>query len=74
MSHCSISSEDDYEYTGLYPEGSPHWDNNWCKAGPEETEAKAENARSVPIPEYDPIYGEDGPLVQIWKSAAAEKE
>ncbi|KAF2093368.1 hypothetical protein NA57DRAFT_61494 [Rhizodiscina lignyota] len=69
--HCSLSSDGGYEYMGLYPKGSPKWDNNWCKAGPEETESKAQNARSVPIPQCDPLYGSDGPLVNLWTKAAA---
>lgn len=70
VSHCSVDSEGDYEYVGLYPKGSPHWDSNFCKADATETAEKARNARNVPIPEYDPIYGQDGPLVEIWKNAA----
>jgi len=49
-------------------------DNNWCKAGQEETAEKAINARAVPIPNYDPIFGRDGPLVQIWSRAATSVE
>ncbi|OCK77354.1 hypothetical protein K432DRAFT_428070 [Lepidopterella palustris CBS 459.81] len=72
VSHCSVDSEGEYEYLGLYPEGSPKWDNNFCKADAGETAEKARNACSVPIPQYDPVYGKDGPLVGIWKKAAAE--
>lgn len=25
--------------------------------------------RAVDIPEHDPVYGQDGPLVAIWKHA-----
>lgn len=42
---------------------------NFCKAGEEETNEKAANARKVPIPDYDPIFGLDGPLVSMWKKA-----
>lgn len=70
VSHCSLQSEADYEYVGLYPEGSPHWDNNYCKADPAETYQKAAICRSVPIPAYDPIHGKGGPLCQIWSDAA----
>ncbi|ORX93203.1 hypothetical protein BCR34DRAFT_500097 [Clohesyomyces aquaticus] len=74
VSHCSVSSDGEYEYVGLYPEGSPHWDNNFCKAGTEETEKKASIAGAVPIPAEDPVYGKDGPLVEIWRKAAEEAE
>ncbi|KAI9810616.1 MAG: hypothetical protein M1827_006178 [Pycnora praestabilis] len=72
VAHCSLSSEGDYEYVGLYPKGSPHWDNNFCKAGGEETQEKASIARSVPIPEEDPVFGAGGPLVDIWRRAIAK--
>ncbi|KAF2864865.1 hypothetical protein BDV95DRAFT_588208 [Massariosphaeria phaeospora] len=71
VSHCSVSSEDEYEYVGLYPKGSPHWDNNFCKADAQETAEKAKVASSVPIPDYDPVYGKGGPLVDIWRRAIA---
>ncbi|KAF2174883.1 hypothetical protein K469DRAFT_703998 [Zopfia rhizophila CBS 207.26] len=51
-------------------QGSPHWDNSFCKADPEETIEKAQVAKSVPILEYDLIYGKAGPLVGIWNKAA----
>ncbi|CZR52618.1 uncharacterized protein PAC_02495 [Phialocephala subalpina] len=69
VAHCSLESSDDYEYVGLYPKGSPPWDNNFCKAGEEETKEKAENAMDVPVPDSDPIFGVGGPLVEIWIKA-----
>ncbi|KAI9705865.1 MAG: hypothetical protein M1836_005271 [Candelina mexicana] len=89
VAHCSLSSEGDYEYLGLYPkvrviqikidgmsviaseQGSPPWDNNFCKAGPDETEEKARACRNVPLPDYDPVFGVGGPLVDIWSQVAA---
>ncbi|KAI9824620.1 MAG: hypothetical protein M1832_001710 [Thelocarpon impressellum] len=67
VAHCSLSSEGDYTYLGLYPKGSPHWDNNFCKAGSRETQEKAEACRRVPLPNHDPIFGAGGPLVDIWR-------
>ncbi|KAF8856392.1 hypothetical protein BDZ45DRAFT_594300 [Acephala macrosclerotiorum] len=69
VAHCSLESSNDYEYVGLYPKGSPHWDNNFCKAGEEETKEKAENSTDVPVPNSDPIFGAGGPLVEIWINA-----
>ncbi|KAG9234895.1 hypothetical protein BJ875DRAFT_289642 [Amylocarpus encephaloides] len=73
VAHCSIESSDDYEYVGLYPKGSPRWDNNFCKAGEEETRTKEANARAVPIPDSDPIFGIGGPLVEIWTKAIHDR-
>ncbi|KAI9806528.1 MAG: hypothetical protein M1833_003715 [Piccolia ochrophora] len=87
VAHCSLSSEDDYEYVGLYPkvrcatqghlnhvtdilQGSPRYDNNFCKAGPDETKRKAEVCEQVAIPNHDPVFGAGGPLVSIWNASS----
>ncbi|PMD22437.1 hypothetical protein NA56DRAFT_570371 [Hyaloscypha hepaticicola] len=69
VAHCCLESSPDYEYVGLYPNGSPHYDNNFCKADEQETREKAANARSVPLPMTDPVFGAGGPLVEIWGKA-----
>ncbi|KAI9759322.1 MAG: hypothetical protein M4579_002451, partial [Chaenotheca gracillima] len=51
--------------------GSPHYDNNFCKANSAETESKAQTCRQVPIPESDPLYGVEGALPVIWRDALA---
>jgi len=66
VAHCSLSFEEGYEYVAVYPKGSPHWDNNWCKAGPSWTNAKAAKARAVPVPDQDPVFGLNGPLAKLW--------
>ena len=43
---------------------------NFCEASEMETAEKAATAKAVPIPEYDPVYGKGGPLVDIWKRDA----
>jgi uncharacterized protein YjlB len=55
-----------HSFEGSLHQGSPHWDNNWCKASPEETWEKAEQAKAVPIPEHDPISGFGGHLPKLW--------
>ncbi|KXL42749.1 hypothetical protein M433DRAFT_156553 [Acidomyces richmondensis BFW] len=72
VAHRNVKSSPDYEYVGLYPKGAPHWDNNFCRADAGETAVKAEAARRVPIPDYDPVYGLDGPLPRLWKEAAVK--
>ncbi|GAB7353934.1 hypothetical protein MBLNU459_g4541t2 [Dothideomycetes sp. NU459] len=67
VAHCCLESTDDFAYIGVYPKGSPHWDNNFCKADEQETVEKASVARKVPIPDSDPIFGFGGPLVQLWR-------
>lgn len=46
--------------------GSPPYDNNFCKADAQETELKGRTAHAVPVPEYDPIFGINGPLTTLW--------
>lgn len=46
---------------GLYPKGSPKWDNNFCKAGEEETQERKKAAEGVVVPEWDPV-------VSLWTS------
>ncbi|KAF4548066.1 Hypothetical protein D9617_32g091860 [Elsinoe fawcettii] len=72
VAHYNISSTEDFEYIGVYPKGSPHWDNNWCKADVQETQQKASVASTFPIPPSDPVHGINGPLVKIWTRATGE--
>lgn len=46
---------------------APRWRNNHCN-GEESMDALAEEISNVPVPNYDPVFGENGPLCQIWKS------
>lgn len=55
VAHRNTESSSDYLYMGLYPNGSPHWNNNYCKDDPETTKLKAASAAEVAIPDYDPI-------------------
>jgi uncharacterized protein YjlB len=50
----------------MIPQGSPKWDNNFCKTSPEETKDIAARTETVPVPEFDPVYGRGGPLVKLW--------
>lgn len=60
-------------YSDVDGQGSPHWDNNFCEADEQETKNKAEIAKAVPIPEYDPLFGYHGPLVGLWKAATVKR-
>lgn len=62
VAHKNVGS-DDFLVVGAYPEGQ-RWDMNYGK--PEERPQADENIEQVPLPEIDPVYGEDGPLMEHW--------
>lgn len=65
VAHCRIDSADGFTCMGAYPEGQ-QYDMNYGKDG--ERPRVDENLRKVPLPEGDPVYGGDGPLVKNWFS------
>ncbi|GAB3059218.1 cupin domain-containing protein [Salinicoccus sesuvii] len=62
--HKKIEASDDYANYGAYPGGV---DFDMCYGKAEERPEKVENIKQVPIPEYDPVFGHDGPLFDYWK-------
>ena len=65
VAHCRIDSADGFSCMGAYPEGQ-EYDIHYGKGG--ERPGVDENIRKVPLPEGDPVYGSDGPLVKNWFS------
>ena len=63
VAHKNLGSSRDFGVVGAYPAGQ-QWDMNYGKAG-ERPEAD-ENIAQVPLPEQDPVFGSDGPLVRSW--------
>ncbi|KAF2462011.1 hypothetical protein BDY21DRAFT_330266 [Lineolata rhizophorae] len=70
VAHCSVESEGDYRYVGVYPKGAPHWRNEYGKK-PMEPGAFDEEIGNVGVPEDDPVSGAGGPLVSIWNEISA---
>ncbi|SMY18959.1 unnamed protein product [Zymoseptoria tritici ST99CH_1A5] len=66
VAHRNVASSPDYEYVGVYPKGSPKWDNNFCKTDLDTTKEIAAKTEGVPVPEFDPVFGRGGPLVRLW--------
>jgi uncharacterized protein YjlB len=64
MQHCNRHGVDSTQ-TG------PKWRNNYCK-GEESLDDLRKEIAEVGIPDSDPVYGVNGPLVKIWKTAAGE--
>jgi uncharacterized protein YjlB len=63
VAHKNLGASRDFRVVGAYPRGQ-HPDMNYGKAG--ERPRADENVAAVPLPAMDPIYGEDGPLVERW--------
>lgn len=66
VAHKKLSSSADFAVVGAYPEGR-RWDMNYGK--PEEHDAALETIKHVELPNADPVYGPNGPLIQIWKQS-----
>jgi uncharacterized protein YjlB len=68
VAHQSIGASRDFAVVGAYPDGR-HWDV--LRGFPGERPKSDDMIAALPIPDYDPIYGAEGPLRQIWKASAA---
>lgn len=68
------TGEGEYRYVGVYPEGSPGYKYELGKKTLEEKRGLVEEVASVPIPPNDPVYGLDGPLVQIWRASRGKSD
>ncbi|WP_409296512.1 cupin domain-containing protein [Peribacillus sp. SCS-26] len=61
--HKRIEASADFEVAGAYPDGMPY-NTNTGKEG--ERNAALEDIKQVPLPDKDPVYGVDGPLLENW--------
>ena len=62
--HRNLGSSSDLLVVGAYPNGMD-WDLR--RGDPAEHDEALTNIARVPIPEQDPVHGEGGPLVELWK-------
>ena len=63
--HCRLSSSSDFKVMGAYDRGKDH---DLCRGKPEERPQVLENIKEVPMPEQDPVTGEQSPLYDYWPS------
>lgn len=66
VAHMKVNETDDFACMGAYPDGQ-QYDLHYGKPG--ERPAVDQKIRMVPLPQFDPVYGNDGPLVKNWLSA-----
>lgn len=74
VAHQNIGSSEDFTCVGAYPKGA-NYDMNYGKK--EEHPKVDENIRKLPLPDTDPLYGNEGPLMQHWPAfakASADKQ
>jgi uncharacterized protein YjlB len=63
VGHCAVSGQTDYEMVGGYPLGRA-WDMRTGVAG--ERDEVLANLSRVDMPETDPVFGAQGPLLEAW--------
>ena len=64
VGHCRESSGGGFSVVGAYPRGQENYDLR--TGGEGERPGVLENIRNVPLPETDPLFGEEGPLLRLW--------
>jgi len=57
VGHRRIGDDEGLKVIGAYPRGQSHYDMK--RAGG--------TIPRIPVPDMDPFYGEDGPVVRLWK-------
>lgn len=65
VGHKNDGSRDGFSVIGAYPRGQESWDLRTGEPG--ERPEVLENIRNVPLPERDPVFGKDGPLLEHWR-------
>ena len=71
VAHQNVGASNDFGVVGAYP-GGRQWD--LLRGLPGERPKADHNIAALPMPENDPIYGVEGPLRRIWKSAGAKSK
>jgi len=68
VAHQKLDASPEFAVVGAYPDGRD-WD--LLRGLPGERPKSDRTIAALPIPDYDPIYGAEGPLRQIWKPVRA---
>jgi uncharacterized protein YjlB len=65
--HRRLDASADFSVVGAYPAGQHDWDLR--RPDQEEAPVPRDRVQQVPRPEADPVYGADGPLLDLWPAA-----
>lgn len=63
VSHKNIKQSGNFRVVGAYPESQP-WNMKYGRKG--ERPQVDKEIQQVALPQGDPVYGNDGPLMKIW--------
>jgi uncharacterized protein YjlB len=63
VAHKNLGSSPDFGVVGAYPDGQ-EMDMNYGKAS--ERARAIENIAGLALPKMDPVFGENGPLIEKW--------
>lgn len=64
VGHCNVGSSSEFAVVGAYPRGQESYD---LRTGEEDERPDVlENIRNVPLPEADPLFGRERPLLVHW--------
>ena len=67
VAHKNEGASPDLMVVGAYPGGTGP---DMRTPGAHERERVLRNIRAVPLPDFDPLYGKSGPLLERWRAAA----
>ena len=62
--HCRVDSSSDFAICGCYPPGQSNY--TIVKERDGALARHAADIANVPLPETDPVFGADGPLITGW--------
>lgn len=64
MGHCRLEASTDFVMVGAYPPGQAP---DMQRGSTKDFERLGRLAAAVPLPQLDPVFGEDGPVCRQWK-------
>ena len=64
VGHCNAGSGRGFTIIGAYPRGQESY--NLKRGDPDERPKAFENIRKIPLPQADPLFGNEGPLLRRW--------
>ena len=64
--HQRLSASKDLLVVGAYPRAGEY---DECEVSPDEHKRALQSIPAVPLPAKDPVYGSDGPLLDVWRGS-----